>query len=187
MDVDESSKTIRCWVELYADSMYSWALYKTSSKETAEDLVQDTFMAALQSYDSYKNISNPKSWLFSILNNKLQGFYRDRYRMPLHTNEGFYDNFFEKSGSWKPSQKPLEWTGDPSHLLDDGEFQNVLNDCLKKLPKIWLTVIQNKIMEGKKGDVICQDLGITDTNYWQILHRAKLQLRKCLESNWFKK
>ena len=43
MDVDESSKTIRCWVELYADSMYSWALYKTSSKETAEDLVQDTF------------------------------------------------------------------------------------------------------------------------------------------------
>ena len=67
-------------------------------------------MAALQSYDSYKNISNPKSWLFSILNNKLQGFYRDRYRMPLHTNEGFYDNFFEKSGSWKPSQKTL-WSG----------------------------------------------------------------------------
>jgi RNA polymerase sigma-70 factor (ECF subfamily) len=42
-------------------------------------------------------------------------------------------------------------------------------------------------MEEKKGELICQELGITDTNFWQILHRAKLQLRKCIELNWFKK
>jgi RNA polymerase sigma-70 factor (ECF subfamily) len=39
----------------------------------------------------------------------------------------------------------------------------------------------------KKTEEICQELGISTTNYWQMMHRAKLQLRECIDENWFKK
>lgn len=65
IDTSNSTATIKCLVEMYSDNMYSWALHKTSSKETAEDLVQETFLAAVQSFDKFKGDSNPKTWLFS--------------------------------------------------------------------------------------------------------------------------
>jgi DNA-directed RNA polymerase specialized sigma24 family protein len=59
--------------------------------------------------------------------------------------------------------------------------------CMENLPALWFSAVQLKYLEGKKGELICQELQIAPTNFWQILHRAKLQLRKCLENNWFKK
>ena len=56
-----------------------------------------------------------------------------------------------------------------------------------ELPTSWFAAINLKYLEEKKGEIICQELQITPTNFWQILHRAKLQLRKCLEVHWFKK
>ncbi len=65
MDTKYPTAPIKCWVEMYSDNMFSWALHKTSSKETSEDLVQETFLAAVQSFDKFKGDSNPKTWLFS--------------------------------------------------------------------------------------------------------------------------
>jgi len=53
------------------------------------------------------------------------------------------------------------------------------------LPGQWHTCVRMKYLLDKSGDEICQELGIATTNYWQIIHRAKLQLRRCIESNWF--
>ncbi|WP_418262403.1 RNA polymerase sigma factor [Flavobacterium faecale] len=73
----ENSKTVlEKWVHQFSDELYSWALYKTSSKETAEDLVQETFLAAYNKIDSFQEKSQPKTWLFSILNNKVVDYYR---------------------------------------------------------------------------------------------------------------
>ncbi len=49
---------------------------------------------------------------------------------------------------------------------------------MEKLPENWYSAIQMNFLEGKNGEQICQELGITNTNFWQILYRAKLQLRK---------
>ena len=62
---------VSAWVNSYGDNLYTHAYFKTSSKEIAEDLVQETFVAAFQSYDKFKRESNPKTWLFSILKNKI--------------------------------------------------------------------------------------------------------------------
>jgi RNA polymerase sigma-70 factor (ECF subfamily) len=187
MNIEKSTETTTFWVQLYSDSLYSWALHKTSNKETAEDLVQETFLIAIKSFDKFKGDSNPKTWLFSILNNKINDHYRKSYRMPVVNNDTILDIFFESSERWRKDQMPQKWTDDTDNLLDNVEFQQELDNCLKKLPPSCFSAIQLKFIEEKKGNVICQELGITDTNFWQILHRAKLQMRKCLELNWFEK
>lgn len=70
-------------------------------------------------------------------------------------------------------------------LLDKPEFRQTLQDCMYKLPSKWRSIIELKHLEEKEGKDICQHLGLSSTNYWQILHRTKLQLRSCLELNWF--
>jgi len=64
------------WVVEYGDDLYSWAFYKTSSRETAQDLIQETFLSAFKSYKKFKHESQPKTWLFKILNNKIIDYYR---------------------------------------------------------------------------------------------------------------
>ncbi|MEO5501457.1 MAG: sigma-70 family RNA polymerase sigma factor [Ginsengibacter sp.] len=188
------SITIKSWVEAYSDKMYSWALYKTNNKETSEDLVQQTFMIAYQSFDKFEDRSNPKTWLFGILNHKIADHFRKIYRNPVinesdrnpEAGKDFLDTFFDADGSWIKEQRPKPWPED-AHLFDNADFIKIMHSCMNKLPSNWFAVINLKYLEEKKGDLICQELEITPTNFWQILHRAKLQLRKCLEIHWFKK
>ena len=187
MDTSIPTTTIKCWVEMYSDNMFSWALHKTSSKEAAEDLVQETFLAALQSFDKFKGDSKPKTWLFSILNNKINDHYRSSFRKPLIADNTFIDKLFDENDQWEAQERPQQWADETGHLLDNSDFQKTLGNCMQKLPENWFSAIQLKYLEEKNSELICQELEITTTNFWQILHRAKLQLRKCLEVNWFKK
>lgn len=195
LDISTLAITVKRWVEMYSDKMYSWTFYKTNSKEIAEDLVQDTFLAAFESISKFEGKSDPKTWLFAILNNKIAEHFRKIYRNPIlsenqaNPNEGesFFDTLFDSNGEWQKEERPKEWQNTEAHLLDDVAFVKVLQACMDKLPANWNAVIQLKYLEEKKGDLICQELGIAPTNFWQILHRSKLQLRKCLENHWFKK
>jgi len=186
MDIHNSSRTITCWVELYSDNLFSWAMYKTSDRIIAEDLVQDTFLAAVQSFDKFEGKSNPKTWLFSILNNKINDFHRNNFRKQSKKDTFSLDEYFDEDGHWKLNSIPQTWPDETTHLLDTVEFKEVFENCLKKLPENWFSAIHLKYIEESKGELICKELGITPTNFWQILHRAKLQLRKCLELHWFK-
>jgi len=186
---------IKSWVDAYSNKMYSWCLFKTNSKETSEDLVQDTFMAAFQAMNKYEGKSDPKTWLFSILNNKIADHFRKLYRNPTVTESGikqssdasFFETYFEADGSWKKEQRPRVWPLEEAHLLDNKIFVKVLQSCIGKLSPDCYAAVQLKYLEEKKGEVICQELQITPANFWQMLHRARLQLRKCLEIHWFKK
>ncbi len=192
--MQNASQAIKEWVELYTADMISWALYKTSHKETAEDLVQETFIAAFQSFHLFENKSKPKTWLFSILKNKIVDYHRKCYKdavLPANKiseeqSTFLFSYLFTPDGDWKKEQRPNEWVNDSDELLDDPEFNKILDVCLKKLPLGWNAAIQLKYIDEKDAVSICQELGVTTSNYWQIIHRAKLQLRTCLESHWFK-
>ncbi|HVB04102.1 MAG TPA: sigma-70 family RNA polymerase sigma factor [Chitinophagaceae bacterium] len=193
-DKSNPTATLTTWVSLYADNLYSWALFKTSSKETAEDLVQETFMAAFQNFGKFKGESNSKTWLFAILNNKISDYHRNHYCNPTiaerKQSESWKDVsndvFFDSIGQWREDQRPFDWPLGAEEYLDNDEFNRVLLHCMGKLPANWCSALQLKYLEEKKGEIICQELDLSPTNFWQILHRAKLQLRKCLEINWFK-
>ncbi len=188
---DTKEKLIQL-VELYSDAMFTRAYYKTSNKEAAEDLVQETFLACVEAMDGFEGRSDIKTWLFSILNNKINDYYRKSYKNPelneqqLNNNSTYTDHFFNLDGLWQKNQRPNPWDAGEKLITDD-DFIKVLQRCLGELPATWHTAIQLKYIEEKKGETICQDLEISPTNFWQILHRSRLQLRKCLEVHWFKK
>lgn len=173
------------WVNTYTGDLYGWAYHKLSNAELAKDLVQDTFLAASEKMDSFKAESSPKTWLFSILNHKIIDVYRKKVKEPVTLDNQVFSSFFDEEGSWKNERKPKEWVEDENHLLDDAGFTDVLEKCMDALPENWSATVKLKYLMSKKGEEICQELGIAPTNYWQIIHRAKLQLRECIEINWF--
>lgn len=173
-------------VTQYTEDLYKWAYYKTSSNETAEDLVQETFLAASEKIETFKGDSSAKTWLFSILNHKIIDYYRKKVNQPINLENDSISNFFTDDGSWQGEKKPKEWHEEDVSLLDDNDFQLILKKCLDSLPEKWNTCVKLKYLSEKNGEEICQELGISSTNFWQIVHRAKLQLRDCIENNWFK-
>lgn len=173
------------WVEKYTGDLYSRALHKVSDPELAKDLVQDTFLAASEKIGEFKGDSMPRTWLFSILNHKIIDHYRKKMKQPVRVDNQIISNLFDEEGNWKVENRPMKWDDHP-HLLDDADFQAILRKCLDALPEKWSACVKLKYLINKKGEEICQELSITATNYWQILHRAKLQLRECIDKHWFK-
>lgn len=192
-DIKENSKTIlENWVNQFSDELFSWALYKTSSKETAEDLVQETFLAAFHKLDTFQGKSQPKTWLFSILNNKVIDYYRlsaktTKQNFSLSEKSGYElsDGLFNDTENWKNNDINPIWDQE-EELLDNPEFNNMMQDCMDDLPHKWKYAVTSKYLTEKNADEICQELEITVSNYWQIVHRAKLLLKKCLEIKWVK-
>lgn len=189
--IKENSKTLlENWVNQFSDELFSWALYKTSSKETAEDLVQETFLAAFHKIDTFQGKSQPKTWLFSILNNKVIDYYRlsartTKQNFSISENSGYElsDGLFNETENWKDNDINPIWDQE-EELLDNPEFNNVMQGCMEDLPQKWKFAVTSKYLTDKNADEICQELEITTSNYWQIVHRAKLLLKKCLEMKW---
>ena len=179
-------KRIENWVNEYAADLYSWAQYKISDSETAKDLVQDTFLAASRKISSFRGDSSPKTWLFSILNFKIIDFYRDKAKKPVSLESEGFSNFFDEHGEWKKDKRPQSWDDEDGHLLDNEDFQKVLKLCMDALPEKWNACMNMKYMMEKNGEEICQELEITSANFWQIIHRAKLNLRECINNKWFR-
>lgn len=184
-------KEFEIWVTNFSDELFSWALYKTSSKEVAEDLVQETFLAAYHKIESFKGDSQPKTWLFSILKNKVIDHYRldaktTKQNRSLSENSGneITEGLFNENENWASNEINAIWNNDEEELLDNPEFNHVLQECMDDLPNKWRNAFTSKYLTDKKAEEICQDLDITVSNYWQIVHRSKLLMKKCLELKW---
>jgi RNA polymerase sigma-70 factor (TIGR02943 family) len=181
--MDSSNTNIESWVDQYTGPMLDWAVKKTGDQELAQDLVQDTFLSAYQKIDRFEGRSSAKTWLFSILNNKIIDYYRKKGREAT-TGLDNLSNYFNQDGEWQKNLSHASWGVEESHLLDNTEFVKVLEACLEELPEQWRLSIRFKYLTEKKGEQICQELEITPTNFWQIIRRAKLRLRDCIEINW---
>ena len=174
------------WVELYADALYSYTLPRVNDAALAEDLVQETFLSAWKARDGFKGDASEKSWLFTIIKNKIIDHYRKKAKdivQPI-ADKDHSDGFFDEADHWTKGDKPGEWGIDFNDAVDNKDFYRVLDACKKKLQQIQQSVFVMKYMEDLDSAEICKALGITASNYWVLIHRAKLQLRTCLEKNW---
>jgi RNA polymerase sigma factor (sigma-70 family) len=186
--LSNKSEIFEKWVQKYSDSLYSWAYFKTSSKECAEDLVQETFISGYKSFERFENRSQPKTWLMAILNNKIIDYYKLTSRSNLVYSEDnglkFSDEMFAENNFWNDETILDIWNIDDKE--DKNEFlENRLKRSLEKLPPKWNLALTYKYFEKKKAEEICQELEISITNYWQIIHRSKLLLKKDLERDFF--
>lgn len=175
------------WSERFADELYSYARWKVSDNEAARDLVQDTFLAAVRNLPNFRGDSSERTWLFAILKNKILDFYRSRYRKApsesLDQSNEVQDPFTEK-GHWREERMPHQWASNEIDLLRQKEFFEVLANCRDRLSGQQQLVFALKYIEDRDADEICKELDITASNYWVLLHRARVQLRECLEHNW---
>ncbi len=180
-----SKDSIISLVKKYTTELYAFTMAKVNQKQIAEDIVQETFLSAYQGYDNFQNKSSVKTWLFSILKHKIADHFRLKYKSNTEPSN-VTEKFFDDNERWKPEYRPKQWA-EENNLLDDPAFSKTFSDCLKALPDKWSAAVQLKYLEETNSKEICSQLEITTANFWQIIHRAKLQLRDCLDVNWFKK
>ncbi|KQM77029.1 RNA polymerase subunit sigma-24 [Pedobacter sp. Leaf216] len=178
------------WVEKYADYLYGFAMARLRDEEVAKDLVQDTFLAALQHLDRFEGNSEEKTWLTAILKNKIADFYRKQSTgrlsdLKITDAEGEQQEFFDpETGHWTERNYPRAFGLEVDDPLVMKELGSILNECLAKLPGLWFSVFSMKHMDDLASELICTELKLTAANFWVIMHRTKLNLRACLQKNW---
>ena len=176
----------RRWVERHADYLYAYALSRIHGNELARDLVQETFLAALERVADFEGKSSERTWLTAILRYKLIDLYRNRAggsRVVVDSGEEI--DFFEAdSGHWKAEYAPKALGIEDRDPLLQKELRSVLQRCLQKLPALWLSIFTMKHVDEEPTEVICTEIGVTPANFWVIMHRAKLNLRACIQKNW---
>ncbi|HEX9512549.1 MAG TPA: sigma-70 family RNA polymerase sigma factor [Puia sp.] len=177
------------WLELYGDMLYQYALPRVNDKVIAEDLVQDTFLAALKGLDGYKGEASEKNWLFTILKNKIIDHYRKKATglsvVEMPDLQVFENVWFDEEGNWVENRKPKDWYAS-DNPTERKEIQKIINWCKDHLKALQQQVFTLKYMEDLDSDEICKVLNISSSNYWVLIHRARLQMRDCVEKQWLK-
>lgn len=179
------------WVNTHAKYLFNWALFKTSNIADSEDLVQDTFIAAYKGLSNFDHRSLPRTWLVSILKNKLVDYYRKRNREQnvFIQDDALIDgiDFFVEDDSWNNTLNPEYCEEEIDEVFDQVGISELLETCIEHLPIKWGACLRLKFLENHNGKKICELLEISQANYWQILHRAKLNLRYCIQKRMVQK
>ncbi len=177
------------WVDRHGDAMFRYALLRVRSMGTAEELVQEALVAALTGQRSFREGSTERTWLIGILKHKIVDHYRASAReLPsegLESADRILEDTFSPRGLWNAG--PARWSGDPSDALEKEEFWDVLRDCVSGLPDHLADAFLLRELEQMSGEEVCKVLGISPTNLWARMHRARTGLRRCLEEHWFKR
>jgi RNA polymerase sigma-70 factor (ECF subfamily) len=176
------------WVDLYGDYLFKYALHRLRDPVTAEDVVQETFLAALKGLERYDGRVEMRFWLRGILRNKVIDHFRKSAReMPVED-----PSEYEKPDTWLmnnigiPTRSPEPWKFDPRRAFEDGEFWKIFEGCTTKLPERLRMAYVMKELDGISTEETCKVLEISPNNLWVMIHRARKHLKKCLELNWGK-
>lgn len=178
------------WVDLHGDALFAWVFARVGDRDTAETLVQEAFVAALEARDTFRGEASERSWLIAILKHKLMDHYRSNTRRRSERSEGraaeAVDAIHDRHGRWAkgPADRPGSWPDDVADPAEREELRAWLRRCLERLPAGLGEAFRMRCIAGESGDAVCQALGITPTNLWQRLHRSRMLLRKCLDKNW---
>ncbi|MBK8809479.1 MAG: sigma-70 family RNA polymerase sigma factor [Acidobacteria bacterium] len=184
------------WVDEHGDYLFSFALARVRNETVAEDLVQETLLAAIQARKTFDQRSSERTWLSGILKHKVIDHFRRSYRdVELSDEEdtdlSAYDHLYQSEGRgkghWTAMSKPDTWEQTPEAVMEHAEFRGILSTCLGNLPDRVANAFALREFDGYDSDEICALLEITPNNLWVMLHRARLHLRRCLDHNWFGK
>lgn len=174
------------WVDKYGDYLFRFAVSRLRDGDFAEEVVQETFVAALKNIKQFAGRGSERAWLLGILKRKIIDFFRKRKRDPVNVDEANADiseMLFDQNGAWrKEIRQAMKQSLDS---LDRQEFWTILKMCLDSLPGRQADVFTMRTMDEQSAEFICKELQITSSNYWVILHRARLQLSGCMKQKWF--
>ena len=182
------------WVDEHGDMLFRFAFARLRDESLAEDMVQETLLSAIQSLKSYSGKSTERTWLTGILKHKIIDFYRKNSKQVQITDEDTdlsgIDHFFDRpdkwDGHWAIPLRPVDPEQSPEQVMERSEFWEVMNGCLSALPSRVANVFTLREMDGLTSDEICDVMSLSASNFWVIMHRARMQLRRCIEIKWFR-
>ena len=159
---------------------------------SAEDAVQETLIAALAGAQGFENRASLKSWVFSILRNKIVDLIRIRSREMAASSiaddeaadEALTAELFDQVGHWQREATPGRWN-DPEASFEQQQFWAIFEACLDHLPEKTARIFMMREFLGLETEEICKETGVSSSNCWVVLHRARAGLRVCLEQKWF--
>ncbi len=180
------------WPDLHGDYLFRYALLRTREPNVAEEMVQETFLAALQARGRFAGQSSERSWLVGIMKHKIVDHVRKVTReIPTDDidrllTEEEPDGAFDSKGHWKRDlTAPQDWPEHPDAAVEQKQFWDVLKLCLGELPPRMAQVFTLREVDDTSTEVICSSLKITPGNLWVLLHRTRKHLRGCLERHLF--
>ena len=182
------------WLDAHGDYLYHYAIVRVRERSVAEDLVQDTLLAAIGATESHEGRSSERTWLTGILKHKVFDYFRRLARSPelqmTEERDQSELDFFEATGNWqghwREDQAPLSWPIDAASLLESREFCETLDRCLLGLPTRMAMAFSLREIDGLSTEEICEILDVSPNHLWVILHRARARLRQLLEVEWFR-
>lgn len=177
----------------HADAMFRYALARVSSQQQAEDLVQDSMLAAVRQWDSFAGRSNLRTWLIGILRHKIHDHYRWKKRHPgdlpnaeeAQSDDGDRANF-NLMGHWRQDPNAgLELLDEnPGQALERSQLRMAIQVCVDALPESQQRVFVLREVQGMEPDDCCQKAGIARSSLAVLLYRARQALRACLQKSW---
>ncbi|WP_286743031.1 sigma-70 family RNA polymerase sigma factor [Aquabacterium sp. UBA2148] len=185
---DNVADNVADWARRWRTPMLRFAQLHIQPKEDAEDAVQEALAAALAASADAPPVLEPRSYLFGILKHKITDRLRQRYRREQPVSElvssDLDEALFDDKGHWHPGVEPSLWQS-PEGMLASDQFFAVVDACVHKLPSKPARVFSMKELLECEADEICATLGMSKTDYWQCMSRARKQLQVCLTQNWF--
>lgn len=174
------------WLNHHGDALFRYAVMLVRSADRAEDLVQETLLAALESHNRFTGSASERTWLIAILRNKAVDLRRKQMREArvLGKSDPVMDSAFNKFGKWRVA--PIAVSMTPQQIIESREFRQVFAGCLRQLPLHFRDAFSLRVVEGLDAAEVCRVLELSPANLWTLLSRARERLRRCLETGWFK-
>ena len=173
------------WVDEYGDFLFRYAVSRLRDVNSAEDVVQQTFLAGLKHFDQYSGKGSMRGWLLGILKRKIIDFVRERRRTSQQASDEAgnpFDQVFDRNGRW--TKESASTIRQPMDSLEREEFWPIFRQCLEGLPPRQADVFALREMDDLSTEVICKELSISPSNLWTQLHRARLRLAICIKTRW---
>lgn len=172
--------------------MVHFAALQLGDASQAEDVVQEALLGAMSATTPFAGRSALRTWLFAILKHKIADLLRQAPRWlqisqlagAEMADEGVLEQLFDAHQHWQPAQRPVRWQH-PEQATEESHFWRVFELCLEVLPPAQGRVFMMREFIELESDEICQATGVSMSNLNVLLHRARLRLRHCLETNWF--
>jgi len=174
------------WLSGHGDYLFNLAVGQVRDSHVAEDLVQETFLAAIRARDRFSGRSSDRTWLVGILRHKIYDHLRRVCReRPVHADPATgHANKEALDDSLLWAHEVAAECMEPSRRIELAEFRNALETALGKLPTRIGQVFQLYEVEERPNREVCARLNISENNLWVMLHRARKQLQQELADWW---
>ena len=174
------------WIDEHGDYLFRHAMFRLRDAAAAEDVLQETLLAAMKGRADFRGASSERTWLVGILRHKILDRFREVSRLrPLYDIDAFDEFDFQENGHWRLDSAPVAWRAKPGELIEQKEFWEVFSHGLCSLSARTATAFILREVDGLDTDEICEALNVSQENLWVMLHRARLSLRRFLQINWF--